>query len=90
MASSAPDGGAQILQEKQVPELLQQIDCVVVQAAYASRLAEAAHVVLPAAIWCEKSGTITNFEGRQLSLRPVLPMSGEAWEDGAILEAVFA
>ena len=90
VASSAPDGGAQILQEKQVPELLQQIDCVVVQAAYASRLTDVAHVVLPSAIWCEKSGTITNFEGRQLFLRPVLPMSGEAREDGAILETVFA
>ncbi|MGD0016283.1 MAG: molybdopterin-dependent oxidoreductase [Verrucomicrobiia bacterium] len=90
VASSAPDGGAEILQEKHVPELLRQIDCVVVQAAYTSRLAEAAHVVLPAAIWSEKSGTITNFEGRQLSLRPVLPMSGEAREDGAILETVFA
>jgi formate dehydrogenase major subunit len=90
VASSAPDGGAEIMQEKQVPGLLQQIDCVVVQAAYASRLTEAAHVVLPSAIWCEKSGTITNLEGRRLSLHPVLPMSGEAREDGAILEIVFA
>jgi predicted molibdopterin-dependent oxidoreductase YjgC len=46
--------------------------------------------VLPATIWCEKSGTITNLEGRRLSLRPVLPVSGEAREDAAILESVFA
>jgi NADH dehydrogenase/NADH:ubiquinone oxidoreductase subunit G len=45
---------------------------------------------LPAAIWCEKSGTITNFEGRQLKLTPVLPLNGEAREDAAILESVFA
>jgi formate dehydrogenase major subunit len=90
VASTAPDGGAEIMQEKLVPGLLQEIDCVVVQAAYASRLTDVAHVVLPAAIWCEKSGTITNFEGRQLSLRPVLPISGEAREDVAILETVFA
>jgi NADH dehydrogenase/NADH:ubiquinone oxidoreductase subunit G len=49
-----------------------------------------AKVVLPAAIWCEKSGTITNFEGRRLNLAPVLPLNGEAREDAVILESVFA
>jgi len=61
-----------------------------VQASYRSALTDVAHVVLPAAIWCEKSGTITNVEGRQLSLQPVLPLSGEARDDAAILETVFA
>jgi len=61
-----------------------------VQASYKSRLTDAAHVVLPAAIWCEKSGTITNLEGRQLKLHPVLTVTGEAREDTAILESVFA
>ena len=37
--------------------------------------------MLPAAIWCEKHGTITNFEGRELPLRAVLPPRGEARED---------
>ena len=90
VASDAPDGGAQILDEKYVPELLEQIPCVVVQASYRSALTDKAAVVLPSTIWCEKSGTITNLEGRQLSLRPVLPVSGEAREDAAILESVFA
>jgi len=90
VASDAPDGGAQLLEEKHVPALLELIDCIVVQASYRSRLTEIAHVVLPAAIWCEKSGTITNLEGRQLSLRPVLPVASEAREDAAILESVFA
>jgi formate dehydrogenase major subunit len=90
VASDAPDGGAQILDEKYVSELLEQIPCVVVQASYRSALTEKATVVLPTTIWCEKSGTITNMEGRQLSLRPVLPVSGEAREDAAILESVFA
>jgi predicted molibdopterin-dependent oxidoreductase YjgC len=90
VAGDAPDGGARILEEKYVPALLDQIDCVVVQASFRSALTDVAHVVLPAAIWCEKSGTITNVEGRQLSLQPVLPLSGEAREDAAILETVFA
>jgi len=90
IASDAPDGGARILEEERVPELLEQIPCVVVQASYRSALTEKAAIVLPATIWCEKSGTITNFEGRKLSLRPVLPVSGEAREDAAILENVFA
>jgi formate dehydrogenase major subunit len=90
VAGDAPDGGAQILEEKYVPGLLEQIDCVVVQASYQSRLTEHAQVVLPSAIWCEKSGTITNVEGRQLTLRPVLPLDGEAREDKTILESVFA
>ena len=90
VASSALDGGEQIMQRKQVPELLEQIDCVVVQAAHMSRLTEAADVVLPALAWYEKSGTTTNLEGRRLPLKPALPVSGEAREDGSIMEAVFA
>ena len=90
VASDAPDGGAPMLREYLVPELLQQIECVVVQASYVSALTELAHVVLPAAIWSEKSGSITNMEGRQLPVRPVVPLRGEAREDRTILESVFA
>jgi formate dehydrogenase major subunit len=90
VASDAPDGGASLLEEKHVPALLEQIECVVVQASYKSALTEKASVVLPATIWCEKSGTVTNLEGRQLPLRPVLPVAGEARDDKAILENVYA
>jgi NADH dehydrogenase/NADH:ubiquinone oxidoreductase subunit G len=90
VAGDAPDGGARVLDEKYVRPLLEQIDCVVVQASYRSALTDQAAVVLPATIWCEKSGTITNVEGRQLSLQPVLPVRGEARDDAAILETVFA
>jgi formate dehydrogenase major subunit len=90
VASDAPDGGRQIIEEKGVSALLPEIGCVVVQAAYQSQLTDAAKVVLPAAIWCEKSGTVTNLEGRRLNLTPVLPLNGEARDDAAILESVFA
>jgi NADH dehydrogenase/NADH:ubiquinone oxidoreductase subunit G len=89
VASDEPDGGARLLDEKYVRTLLEEIDCVVVQAAYQSRLTGLAKVVLPAAIWCEKKGTITNFEGRELPLQTVLPPRGEARQDQEILEAVL-
>lgn len=89
VASDEPDGGARLLDEKYVRALLEEIDCVVVQAAYRSRLTDLARVVLPSAIWCEKEGTITNFEGRELPLRAVLPPRGEARPDQKILEALL-
>ncbi len=90
VASDEPDGGAQLLKERHVRTLLEQLKCLVVQSAYASSLTELATVVLPAATWAEKSGTITNFEGTKLPVRPVLPPVGAAREDKAILESVFA
>ncbi|HVM61007.1 MAG TPA: molybdopterin-dependent oxidoreductase [Verrucomicrobiae bacterium] len=90
VASDEPDGGARLLKEPHVRPLLEQIDNIVVQASYESELTQLARVVLPAAIWCEKSGTTTNFEGRTLPLQAALPPTGEAREDKAILEMVFA
>lgn len=90
VASDEPDGGARWLEQKHVPALLEQIECVAVQAAYQSALTDRAHVVLPTLTWAEKTGTITNFEGRQLPVRPVLPAAGAARDDRAILESLFA
>ena len=88
VVSDEPDGGARLLNDERLAAVLQQVDCLVVQASYSSALTDLAHVVLPAAIWAEKTGTITNVEGRQLPLRPVLPLNG-AREDAAILETLF-
>ena len=90
VASDEPDGGARLLRERHVRALMDKIDWLVVQAGYRSALTDRAQVVLPAAIWCEKSGTITNFEGRELPLRQVLPPRGEARDDRAILETLFS
>jgi len=90
VAGDDPDGGRRITEADGISALLPAIDCVVVQAAYQSPLTDAANVVLPAAIWCEKSGTVTNLEGRRLNLNPALPLNGEARDDAAILESVFA
>jgi predicted molibdopterin-dependent oxidoreductase YjgC len=88
IASDEPDGGARLFEEKPVRALVKQIDCVVVQASYQSELTEVARIVLPAATWSEKSGTVTNIEGRELALHAVLPPRGEAREDARILEAL--
>lgn len=90
VASDEPDGGARLLREKHVPALLDAIDCLVVQASYRSALTDRAQVVLPTTIWCEKSGTVTNFEGRELPVRQVLSPRGEARDDKAILETLFS
>ena len=90
VASDEPDGGARLLKEPHVRALMEQIDCVVVQASYESALTDVAKVVLPSAIWCEKTGSVTNFEGRTLPLRAALAPGGEAREDNAILETVFS
>ena len=89
VAGDEPDGGARLLDERYVRVLLEEIDCVVVQAAYRSRLTDLARVVLPATIWCEKQGTITNFEGCELPVQAILPPRGEARQDQEILEAVL-
>ena len=90
VAGDEPDGGARLLHERHVRALLDKIGWVVVQASYRSMLTDRAQVVLPSAIWCEKSGTITNFEGRDLPVRQVLPPRGEARDDNAILETLFS
>jgi len=90
VASDEPDGGARLLEERYVRPLLGEVDCLVVQAAYRSALSDMAKVVLPAVTWAEKFGTITNFEGRVLPLRPVLAPVGEMRDDQTILESVFA
>jgi len=78
-----------MLDEKYVPDLLNQIPCVVVQASYRSALTDKAAVVLPAAIWCEKSAPSPTWKDANCPAA-VLPVSGEAREDAAILESVFA
>jgi hypothetical protein len=90
IASDEPDGGARLLREKHVRALLDKIDCLVVQASYRSALTDGAQIVLPTTTWCEKSGTVTNFEGRELPVRQVLPPHGEARDDKVILETLFS
>ena len=58
---------------------------LVVQASYESSLTERADVVLPAAIWCEASGTLTNLEGQVQQANPAVEPQGQARPDWQIL-----
>jgi formate dehydrogenase major subunit len=89
VASDEPDGGARVVEERHARGVLEQVDCIVVQASYRSALTDLATVVLPAAATLEKAGTLTNLEGRAQTLTPVIPARGQAKEDKAILEEMF-
>ena len=58
---------------------------LVVQASYESPLTERADVVLPVAIWCEASGTLTNLEGQVQKVSPAIEPQGQARPDWEIL-----
>ncbi len=65
-----------------VREALGRCELVVVSDCVADTdTAQLAHVLLPAAAWGEKSGTVTNSERRISRQRPFLPMPGEAKPD---------
>jgi len=58
---------------------------LVVQAGYESPLTRQADVVLPAAIWSEQAGSLSNTEGRLLKINRVLEPRGEAKPDLEII-----
>jgi len=59
--------------------------CAIVQASYASPWTERAEVVLPMAIWSERSGSLTNLDGMVLSAKQAVDAEGEALPDWQIL-----
>ena len=77
-AQSLPD-------QARVRAALQAAEFVVVQEAYAdTETAAFADLLLPAASWGEKSGTVTNSERRISRVRSVIPPPGDARPDWAI------
>jgi formate dehydrogenase major subunit len=69
-------------------DILKKAEFVVVQSAYPTPLTELADVILPAAIWAEKEGTITSAEGRTQKIVRVVEPCGQVWDDEAILKAL--
>jgi len=77
-AQSLPDQGA-------MHEALENAEFVVVQEAYANTATvQFADVLLPAATWGEKGGTVTNSERRISRVLPAVPAYGEALPDWKI------
>ncbi len=69
-------------------ERLSNVEFLVVQASYENPLLERADVVLPATVWAEKSGTITNTEGRTQKINAVLQPPAGVRDDLEVLEAL--
>jgi assimilatory nitrate reductase catalytic subunit len=82
-AVSLPDAGA-------VRAALNQLELFVVSENVLSNdtVASGAHILLPAAAWGEKSGTVTNSERRISRQRAFLPLPGEAKPDWWIVTQV--
>jgi len=59
-------------------EAMEKMECVVVLDAFATKSAQAAHVVLPIAGPVESDGTYTSFEGRVQRVRPCTDAPGDA------------
>jgi ferredoxin-nitrate reductase len=67
-----------------VEEALAAAELVVVQDIYPTATAAHAHVLLPAATWLEKTGTMTSSERRVSLLDPLLEPPGQALPDSRI------
>ena len=61
---------------------------MVAQASYVGPLTDMADVVLPAPIWAEQSGSVTNTEGRVQSVQAVLASPETVWPTAKVLEAL--
>ncbi len=68
-----------------VREALEAVDFLVVQEIFLSETAQLAHVVLPAASFAEKEGTMTNTERRVQRVRVAIPPVGESRADWEII-----
>jgi assimilatory nitrate reductase catalytic subunit len=82
-AASLPRAGA-------MSEALKKLELLVVSDNVLSNdtIKTGAHVLLPAAAWGEKGGTVTNSERRMSRQRPFLPLPGEARPDWWIVSQV--
>ncbi|PON14178.1 NADH-quinone oxidoreductase subunit G [Candidatus Entotheonella serta] len=61
-----------------VERLAAKLDCLIVQTSNERPGWQFAHVVLPSAVYAERDGTFTNFEGRVQRLNPAFAPRGEA------------
>lgn len=67
-----------------VEEALKKLEFLVVQDIFLTETAKLAHVVLPATVWAEKTGTFTNTERRVQLLHKAVEPPGEAKDDWLI------
>lgn len=61
-----------------VTSLAAKLDCLIVQTSNERPGLQSAHVVLPSAVYAERDGTFTNFEGRVQRINPAFSPRGDA------------
>lgn len=76
-------------QSKRVQLALEKLELIIVQDVLQTETTELAHILLPGAMFAEKSGSFTNMEGRIQPFAPVLQPPGEAREDWRILDELL-
>ncbi|MBI3320902.1 MAG: molybdopterin-dependent oxidoreductase [Candidatus Omnitrophica bacterium] len=74
--------------EERVREAAAALELLVFQGPHMNQTAELAHLVLPSAVYAEKGGTFTNFEGRVQRIHAALEPWGESKPDWEILAAL--
>lgn len=74
-----------ILGKEKAAEYLNRAETVVFQGSNWNDTARRAHIVLPAAVYAEKEGTFTNFQGRVQRIFRALTPKSEARPDWAVL-----
>jgi predicted molibdopterin-dependent oxidoreductase YjgC len=77
--------GEQKMGEEDVSKNVDKKAFVIAQASFVSPLTERADVVLPMAVWSERSGSLTNTEGRVLKVNKATEPKGEAKPDWEVL-----
>jgi predicted molibdopterin-dependent oxidoreductase YjgC len=80
--------GPEILKDEAAAKALARVPFIAVMATHELPGLEAAHVVLPAAVWAEMDGTFTNYQRRVQRIRRAVPAPGDAlprWELAAAL-----
>ncbi len=76
-------------QSKRVQKSLENLELIIVQDVLQTETTEMGHIVLPGALFAEKSGSFTNLEGRVQAFEPVIQPPGEAREDWRILDELL-
>ncbi|MBN1250388.1 MAG: molybdopterin-dependent oxidoreductase [Anaerolineae bacterium] len=90
----APNGAATQFflmgEQAEDPSLVEKLNgaFTIVQASYVSPLTEKADVLLPAPVWYERTGHVTNVEGNVKPVAEVLPMPEGVRDDADVLTAL--
>jgi len=81
---------AALFGEPRVREAAKQLELLAFIGPNANKTSELAHLVMPSAVYAEKDGTFTNFQGRVQRIHAALDPAGDAQPEWAIVTALAA